>query len=80
MPEDNPERWRLVRYVSRGTRAEMLAEPCVIDSVLPGTHGKTTTTSLIAAILGEAGEDPTFVAVYFNQTGANALGEGDYWW
>ena len=44
-----------------------------------GTHGKTTTTSLIAAILGEAGEDPTFViGGLLNQTGNAALGEGDY--
>jgi UDP-N-acetylmuramate--alanine ligase len=44
-------------------RAEMLAELMRfrIGIAIAGTHGKTTTTSLIASILAEAGEDPTFV-------------------
>ena len=44
-------------------RAEMLAELMRfrIGIAVAGTHGKTTTTSLIASILAEAGEDPTFV-------------------
>src|SRR3990167_6065529 len=47
---------------------------------IAGTHGKTTTTSLIASILGEAGMDPTFViGGRLNSAGANArLGSGDH--
>ena len=45
-----------------------------------GTHGKTTTTSLAASVLAEAGLDPTFViGGRLNSVGANAqLGKGDY--
>jgi len=44
-------------------RAEMLAELMRYRHgiAVAGTHGKTTTTSLIASILGQAGKDPTFV-------------------
>ena len=44
-------------------RAEMLAELMRFRYAIAvaGTHGKTTTTSLVASILAEAGEDPTFV-------------------
>ncbi len=44
-------------------RAEMLAELMRFryGIAVSGTHGKTTTTSLIASVLAEAGEDPTFV-------------------
>ncbi len=44
-------------------RAEMLAELMRFRHgiAVAGTHGKTTTTSLIASVLAEAGEDPTFV-------------------
>jgi len=44
-------------------RAEMLAELMRFRYAIAvsGTHGKTTTTSLIASVLAEAGEDPTFV-------------------
>jgi UDP-N-acetylmuramate--alanine ligase len=45
-----------------------------------GTHGKTTTTSLVTSVLAEAGLDPTFViGGLLNSAGANAkLGEGEY--
>jgi UDP-N-acetylmuramate--alanine ligase len=45
-----------------------------------GTHGKTTTTSLVASILAEGGMDPTFViGGRLNAAGANArLGSGDF--
>src|SRR5438034_1843576 len=45
-----------------------------------GTHGKTTTTSLVASVLAEGGLDPTFViGGKLNSAGANAkLGSGDY--
>ena len=64
-------------------RAEMLAELMRyrFGIAVAGTHGKTTTTSLIASILDEAGADPTFViGGLLNKTGTNAaLGEGRYW-
>ena len=64
-------------------RAEMLAELMRyrFGIAVAGTHGKTTTTSLIASILEEAGADPTFViGGLLNKTGSNAaLGEGRYW-
>ncbi|PLW82938.1 UDP-N-acetylmuramate--L-alanine ligase [Kineobactrum sediminis] len=56
-------------------RAEMLAELMRYRHgiAVAGTHGKTTTTSLIAAIFGEAGLDPTFViGGLVNSTGSNA--------
>jgi len=63
-------------------RAEMLAEIMRYRHgiAIAGTHGKTTTTSLIASILGEAGLDPTFViGGRLNSAGTNAkLGESRY--
>jgi UDP-N-acetylmuramate--alanine ligase len=56
-------------------RAEMLGELMRYRHgiAVAGTHGKTTTTSLIAAIFGEAGLDPTFViGGLVNSAGANA--------
>ncbi len=63
-------------------RALMLAELMRLKQgiAIAGTHGKTTTTSLVACILAEAGLDPTFViGGRLNSAGANAkLGSGDY--
>ena len=63
-------------------RAEMLAELMRYRHgiAVAGAHGKTTTTSMIAAILAEAGQDPTFViGGRVNSSGANArLGESRY--
>lgn len=63
-------------------RAIMLAELMRMKQgiAVAGTHGKTTTTSLIASILAEAGLDPTFViGGRLNSADANAkLGSGDY--
>ena len=63
-------------------RAEMLAElmrlkPCI---TIAGTHGKTTTTSLTAAMLDAAGLDPTVInGGIINAYGTNArLGQGDW--
>ena len=63
-------------------RALMLAELMRLKQgiAIAGTHGKTTTTSLDASVLAEAGLDPTFViGGRLNSAGANArLGSGDY--
>lgn len=63
-------------------RALMLAELMRLKKgiAIAGTHGKTTTTSLVASVLAEAGLDPTFViGGRLNSAGANArLGKGDH--
>ena len=63
-------------------RALMLAELMRLKQgiAIAGTHGKTTTTSLVSSVLVEAGLDPTFViGGRLNSAGANArLGKGDY--
>ena len=63
-------------------RAEMLGELMRLQQgvAVAGTHGKTTTTSFIASILGQAGMDPTFViGGRLNSAGVNArLGHGSY--
>ena len=63
-------------------RAVMLAELMRLKQgiAIAGTHGKTTTTSLVTTVLAEAGVDPTFViGGKLNSAGANsALGQGDY--
>lgn len=63
-------------------RAEMLAELMRFSYgiAVAGTHGKTTTTSLVASLLAEGGLDPTFViGGRLNSAGANArLGAGRY--
>jgi len=63
-------------------RAQMLAELMRLKQgiAVAGTHGKTTTTSLIASILAEGGVDPTFViGGRLNAAGANArLGSGEF--
>jgi UDP-N-acetylmuramate--alanine ligase len=80
---DNPEvlmaREKRIPVVPR---ALMLAELMRLKQgiAIAGTHGKTTTTSLVASVLAEAGLDPTFViGGRLNSAGANArLGSGDY--
>ncbi len=80
---DNPEvvRAREMR-IPIVPRALMLAELMRLKQgiAIAGTHGKTTTTSLVASVLAEAGLDPTFViGGRLNSVGANArLGQGDY--
>jgi UDP-N-acetylmuramate--alanine ligase len=80
---DNPEvmaaRSRLIPVVRR---AEMLAELMRLKWAIAvgGTHGKTTTTSLVAAVLETAGLDPTVInGGIINAYGSNTrLGEGDW--
>ncbi len=63
-------------------RAEMLGELMRLQHgiAIAGTHGKTTTTSLVASVLGEAGLDPTFViGGRLEAAGSHArLGRGKY--
>jgi UDP-N-acetylmuramate--alanine ligase len=81
--EDNPEvvaaHAKLVPVVPR---AVMLAELMRMKKgvAIAGTHGKTTTTSLVASVLAAAHMDPTFViGGRLNSAGANAqLGSGEY--
>ena len=81
--QDNPEvvaaREKRIPVVPR---ALMLAELMRLKQgiAIAGTHGKTTTTSLVTSVLAEAGLDPTFViGGRLNSAGANAkLGSGDY--
>ncbi|MCL4526066.1 MAG: UDP-N-acetylmuramate--L-alanine ligase [Gammaproteobacteria bacterium] len=83
IPESNPEvqAARTLRIpVIR--RAEMLAELMRFKQgiAIAGTHGKTTTTSLVASILGAGGLDPTFViGGRLKSAGTHAaLGSGEY--
>ena len=80
---DNPEviagRAKRIPIVPR---AMMLAELMRLKQgiAIAGTHGKTTTTSLVASVLAEGGLDPTFViGGRLTKAGANAkLGTGDF--
>ena len=80
---DNPEviaaRNRRIPIVPR---ALMLAELMRLRQgvAIAGTHGKTTTTSLVASVLAEGGLDPTFViGGRLNAAGSNArLGSGEF--
>jgi len=72
----------LARRVPVVSRAEMLGELMRFrySIAVAGTHGKTTTTSLIASVLAEGGEDPTFViGGRLKSAGSHArLGAGRY--
>jgi len=81
--EENPEvKNARERHIPVVPRALMLAELMRFKQgiAVAGTHGKTTTTSLIASILAEAGMDPTFViGGKLEAANANAkLGTGEY--
>ncbi|GGB36696.1 UDP-N-acetylmuramate--L-alanine ligase [Roseibium aquae] len=81
--KDNPElvaaREKLIPVVRR---AEMLAELMRFKQAIAvgGTHGKTTTTSMVAALLDAGGVDPTVInGGIINAYGTNArMGEGDW--
>ncbi|MFW5997462.1 MAG: UDP-N-acetylmuramate--L-alanine ligase [Desulfovermiculus sp.] len=81
--EDNPE---VVEAKNKGIpvipRAEMLAELMRLKTgiAVAGTHGKTTTTSLLGTVFKEAGLDPTvIIGGRLNRYGSHALmGQGEY--
>ena len=82
--EDNPE---MIEARAKGVplipRAEMLAELMMLKPyavAVAGTHGKTSTTSMVATVLGHAGIDPTTVVGGVVDTlGSNArLGQSDW--
>ena len=80
---DNPEVIAArEKHIPIVPRAVMLAELMRLRRgiAIAGTHGKTTTTSLVASVLAEGGLDPTFViGGLLNSAGANAkLGTGEF--
>lgn len=80
---DNPEVLAArARHIPVVRRADMLAELMRLKWTISvaGTHGKTTTTTMVAALLDEAGLDPTVInGGVINAYGANArIGEGDW--
>jgi len=80
---DNPEVQAAEQaHIPVVPRAMMLAELMRFKQgiAIAGTHGKTTTTSLVASVLGAAGLDPTFViGGRLEAAGTNArLGQGDF--
>ncbi|MEO6198415.1 MAG: UDP-N-acetylmuramate--L-alanine ligase [Sphingomicrobium sp.] len=82
--DDNPEVAAAAeRRLPRVRRAEMLAELMRMQKTVAvaGTHGKTTTTSMIAALLDAGGLDPTVInGGIINGYGSNArLGKSDWW-
>lgn len=82
--ENNPEFQAAAEHrLPRVRRAEMLAELMRMQKTVAvaGTHGKTTTTSMIAALLDSGGVDPTVInGGIINRYGSNArLGKSDWW-
>ena len=82
--DSNPEiQAAAERRLPRVRRAEMLAELMRMQKTVAvaGTHGKTTTTSMIAALLDSGGLDPTVInGGIINRYGSNArLGKSDWW-
>ena len=82
--DSNPEvRAAAEQRLPRVRRAEMLAELMRMQKTVAvaGTHGKTTTTSMIAALLDGGGLDPTVInGGIINRYGSNArLGKSDWW-
>jgi len=83
IPETNPElmaaRQAGIAVLSRAQALAELVEPFTTISVA-GTHGKTTTTSMVTVILQNAGKNPSFViGSEMNESGSNAhLGTSEY--
>jgi len=83
IPESNPEIAQARRQgLQVLSRAQMLAEICASRRcvAVSGTHGKTTTTSMLALILVEAGLRPSFViGGDVNEIGTNAVWDSGQW-
>ncbi|GAC1500815.1 MAG: UDP-N-acetylmuramate--L-alanine ligase [Steroidobacteraceae bacterium] len=84
IPDNNPEvQAAAERRLPRVRRAEMLAELMRMQKTVAvaGTHGKTTTTSMVAAMLDAGGLDPTVInGGIINRYGSNSrLGKSDWW-
>jgi UDP-N-acetylmuramate--alanine ligase len=83
IPDTNPEvteaRGRGIRVLARGqVLAALMRDRRGVGIVVAGTHGKTSTTSMLAVILEGAGLDPTYlVGGDLNETGNARLGGGD---
>ena len=82
--DSNPEiQTAAERRLPRVRRAEMLAELMRMQKTVAvaGTHGKTTTTSMVAALLDSGGVDPTVInGGIINGYGSNArVGKSDWW-
>ena len=82
--DNNPEiQAAAERRIPRVRRAEMLAELMRMQKTVAvaGTHGKTTTTSMVAALLDGGGLDPTVInGGIINRYGSNArLGKSEWW-
>src|SRR5258708_1818779 len=82
--DSNPEvQAAAERRLPRVKRAEMLAELMRMQKTVAvaGTHGKTTTTSMVAALLDGGGVDPTVInGGIINRYGSNArLGKSEWW-
>jgi len=82
--DNNPEIHAAAeRRLPRVRRAEMLAELMRMQRTVTvaGTHGKTTTTSMVAALLDSGGLDPTVInGGIINRYGSNArLGKSEWW-
>ena len=80
---DNPELAAArARHIPTVRRAEMLAELMRLKSAvaIAGTHGKTTTTTMVASLLEAGGFDPTVInGGIINAYGTNArLGQGEW--
>ena len=83
VPDNNPELMRArERQIPIVPRAAMLAELMRFQQgiAVAGTHGKTTTTSLVASVLAEGGIDPTYViGGRLNSSASNSyLGDSDW--
>lgn len=83
VPLDNPEiKAAMEKHIPVVRRSEMLAELTGLKATVAvaGSHGKTTTTSLVATMLASAGLDPTVInGGIINSYGTNAyLGKGDW--
>ena len=81
--KDNPERMQAqLTKIPQMRRAEMLAELMRLKKgiAIAGTHGKTTTTSLLATILKESDYDPTYVigGIVKNLDGHAKVGTGEF--